>query len=129
MKDELLFRDECFRIVGACLAVHRDKGSGFIEAVYQNATEIELSLSGIPFDRQRNFQLTYRGHPLRHSYTPDLLCFDQIILELKAVKCLTDDHRAQVINYLKASQLRLGILVNFGSPGRLKWERIVLTRP
>lgn len=129
MKDPILFPDECYRIVGACIAVHREKGSGFVEAVYQDATEIELRLSGIPFDRQRNFQLSYRGFPLRHSYTPDLLCFDCIIVELKAVKSLSDEHRAQVINYLKASELQLGVIVNFGATGRLEWERIVLTRP
>ena len=128
MNDQILFREECYRIVGACVAVHREKGSGFVESVYQDANEIELKLSGIPFDRQRHFQLSYRGFPLRHSYTPDLLCFDRIIVELKAFKCLTDDHRAQVINYLKVSRLQLGVLVNFGTPGRLEWERIVWTK-
>jgi GxxExxY protein len=96
--DKLLFREECFQLVAACLAVHRDKGNGFAEPVYQDATEIELELSGIPFDPQRNFKISYRGRILRHTYTPDLLCFEKIIVELKAARCLTDEHRGQVLN-------------------------------
>lgn len=128
MPDELLFREEAYRLVGACLAVHKDKGNGFAEPVYQDALEIELELSGIPFDAQRSYQIFYRGRPLRHTYTPDLLCFETVLMELKAAKCLTDEHRAQVLNYLKVTGLQLGLLVNFGSHPRLEWERIVLTR-
>jgi len=127
MADELLYRENAYRIVGACMAVHKDKGNGFAEPVYQDALEIELELSGIPFDAQRNYQIHYRGRPLKHSYTPDLLCFDRIIVELKAAKALTPEHRAQVMNYLKVTGLQLGLLVNFGSHPRLEWERIVLT--
>lgn len=127
MSDELIFRDEVFRIVGACIAVHKDKGNGFAEPVYQDALEIELELAGIPFDPQRNYLIHYRGRPLKHSYTPDLLCFGRIILELKAVRALTEEHRAQVLNYLKVTGLPLGLLVNFGSFPRLAWERIILT--
>ncbi|HVZ65775.1 MAG TPA: GxxExxY protein [Lacunisphaera sp.] len=127
MPDDLLFRDEVYRIVGACLAVHKDKGNGFAEPVYQDALEIEMELSSIPFDPQRNYVIAYRGRPLKHTYTPDLLCFDKIIVELKAAKVLTDEHRAQVLNYLKVTGLQLGLLVNFGSYPRLEWERIVLT--
>ena len=127
MGDELLFREEAYRIVGACMAVHKDKGNGFAEPVYQDALEIELELSGIPFDAQRNYQIHYRGRPLKHSYTPDILCFDRIIVELKAAKALTAEHRAQVMNYLKVTGNQLGLLVNFGSHPRLEWERIVLT--
>ena len=129
MTDQLLYRDECCRLIGACLAVHPDKGNGFADPVCQDALEIELELSGIPFDAQRNYQIAYRGRPLKHTYTPDLLCFGQIIMELKAVQTLTDEHRAQGLNYLKVTGLQLGLLVNFGSPSRLEWERIVLTHP
>lgn len=129
MPDELLFREEVFRIVGACMAVHKDKGNGFAEPVYQDALEIELELAGIPFEAQRNYQIFYRGRPLKHSYTPDLLCYGQIILELKAARALVDEHRAQVLNYLKVTGLRLGLLINFGSHPRLEWERIILTHP
>ncbi len=125
--DDLLYRDECYRIIGACMAVHQEKGNGFVEPVYQDALEIELELAGIPFDAQRNYQISYRGRPLKHTYTPDLLCFDQIIVELKAAKALTDEHCAQVLNYLKVTGLQLGLLVNFGSYPRLEWERIVLS--
>ena len=128
MADHLLFREETYRIIGGCVAVHKDKGHGFAEPVYQDALEIEFEATGIPFDRQQNFPLYYRGRLLRHTYTPDLICFDKIIVELKAAKCLTDEHRAQVLNYLKVTGLQLGLLVNFGSFPRLEWERIVLTR-
>ena len=93
MSDELLYRDEVYRIVGACMTVHKDKGNGFVEPVYQDALKIELELTGIPFDAQRNDQIHYRDHyrdrPLKHSYTPDLLCFGKILIELKAAKALT----------------------------------------
>ena len=129
MSDDLLYRDEVYRIIGACVSVHKDKGNGFTEPVYQDALEIELELAGIPHDAQRNYQIYYRGRPLKHSYTPDLLCFEKIIVELKAAKALTDEHRAQVLNYLKVTGLQLGLLVNFGSYPRLEWERLVLTHP
>ena len=128
MSDDLLYREEAYRIVGACMAVHKDKGNGFVEPVYQDALEIELELSGIPFDAQRNYQIHYRDRPLKHAHTPDLLCFDKIIVELKAAKALTDEHRAQLMNYLKVTGLQLGLLINFGSYPRLEWERIIITR-
>jgi GxxExxY protein len=129
MNDQLLYRNECFRIVGACLAVHEDKGNGFVEPVYQDALEIELELCGVPFDPQRNYQIHYRNRPLKRTYTPDVLCYNSIIVELKAAKRLNDEHRAQVLNYLKVTGFQLGILVNFGSHPRLELPRIVLTRP
>ncbi len=127
MPDELLYRDEVYRLIGACIAVHKDKGNGYAEPVYQDALEIELELAGIPFDAQRNYQISYRSRVLKHTYTPDLLCFDKIIVELKAAKALTDEHRAQLLNYLKVTGLSLGLLVNFGSHSRLEWERLILT--
>jgi len=128
MSDELLYRDEAFRIIGACMPVHKDKANGFVEPVYQDALEIELGLSAIPFDAQRNYRIHYRDRLLKHTYTPDLLCFEKIIVELKAAKALTDEHRAQLLNYLKVTGRQLGLLVNFGSYPRLEWERIVLTK-
>jgi GxxExxY protein len=129
MAEEILFRDKAFAVIGACMAVHKDKGNGFIEPVYQDALEIELELSGIPFDPQRNYPIQDRGRELKHTYTPDLLCFGKIIVELKAVKALTDEHRAQVLNYLKVTRHNLGLIVNFGSHPRLEWERIILSQP
>jgi GxxExxY protein len=128
MPDDLLYRDDAYRLIGACLAVHKDKGHGFVEAIYQDALEIELELSGIPFERQRNFSIHYRDRPLKHTYKPDLIGFDKIIIELKAAKALNDEHRAQLLNYLKITGLQLGLLVNFSSYPRLEWERIILTQ-
>lgn len=127
MSDSILHKSEVFQIIGACMSVHSDKGNGYAEPVYQDCLEIELTHLGIPFNSQRNFVITYRNIALKHTYTPDLLCHDKIIVEIKAVKSLTDEHRAQVLNYLKVTQLQLGLLINFGSHGRLEWERIILT--
>jgi len=110
------------------MTVYKDKGHGFVEPVYQDCMEIELDHLGIPFNAQVNLPLFYRGRALNHSYIPDLLCHGKIIVEIKAVKCLIDEHRAQVLNYLKASGLQLGLLVNFGHYPGLEWERLVLTR-
>lgn len=90
--------------------------------------EIELECQGIAFDAHREIPLTYRGRTLKQRYIPDLICYDKIIVELKAVRRLTDEHRAQVLNYLNATGLRLGLLVNFGHHPKLEYERIVLTR-
>jgi GxxExxY protein len=127
MPDDLLYKNEVYHLMGACFAVYKDKGNGYGEPVYQDALEIELELSDIPFETQRNFPVLYRGRTLRHTYTPDLICYDLVLLELKAARCLTDEHRAQVLNYLKVTGLKLGLLVNFGSYPRVEWERIVLS--
>jgi GxxExxY protein len=125
---DLLFRNETYQIIGGCMTVYKDKGHGFVEPVYQDCMEIELEHLKVPFLSQVNLPLTYRQIALKHTYIPDLLCFGEIIVELKAVKQLADEHRAQVLNYLKASGLQLGLLVNFGHYPGLEWERIVLTK-
>jgi GxxExxY protein len=125
---DLIFKNEAYQIIGGCMAVYKDKGHGFVEPVYQDCMEIELEHLNIPFSAQATIPLYYRQRPLKHTYTPDLLCYGKIIVELKAVKNLIDEHRAQVINYLKASGLQLGLLVNFGHYPGLEWERIVLTK-
>ena len=112
--------------MGACFEVYKEKGCGFLEPVYQECLEIELGLRGIPFDAQFALALSYKGQQLKHAYVPDFICYGKIILELKAVSGLTDEHRAQVFNYLKATGHRLGILVNFGHHPLLEHERIVL---
>lgn len=122
---ELIFREESYRLNGAIFEVYKEKGVGMAEPVYQECLELELGLQGIPFDPQRRLALEYKGIPLKQSYIPDLLCFDKIIVELKAVTELTDEHRAQVHNYLKATGLRLGLLVNFGHFPGVQIERIV----
>jgi GxxExxY protein len=123
---ELIFREEVYQIVGACMEVFKDQG--FVEPVYQNCLEIELAHQRIPFDAQRSLDLFYRNERLKCSYIPDLVCYNRIIVELKAVKCLTDDHRKQLLNYLKATDLEVGLLVNFGNPNGLEWERMVRSK-
>lgn len=123
---ELFFKEEVYRIVGACFEVYKEKGHGFVESVYQACLEMEMELQGIPFDSQRVIALEYKGRRLDQSFKPDLICFNQIILEIKAVKDLADEHRAQLLNYLKATGLKVGLLVNFGHHPRLQWERLVL---
>lgn len=124
---ELIFKDECYAIAGACLAVYREMGCGFLESVYQECLEIELTDREIPFVAQSALRLAYRGRPLNQVLQPDLICYGAIIVELKAASRIADEHRAQVLNYLHGSGLRLGLLVNFGHHPGLEWERLVLS--
>ena len=125
MKTELLFKEESYKIVGAGFEEYREKGCGFLEPVYQECMEIELRLQGIPFVPQKPLALESKGCRLRSKHQPDFDCYDQIVLELKAVIELTDEHRAQVQNYLKATGLKLGLLVNFGHYPKAQVECIV----
>ncbi len=125
---ELLYKAEAYQMIGACMTVYKDKGHGFVEPVYQECMELELAHVGIPFEAQMALSLSYRGQQLRSTYIPDLICYGKIIVELKAVRMLIDEHRAQVLNYLKASGMQLGLLVNFGHYPGVEWERIVLTK-
>lgn len=127
MSDGIIFKDESYKIVGACFEVYRDKGCGFLEAVYQECMEIELGCQKIPFIPKKKLQLFYRGQLLHQHYEPDLICFDKIVLELKALTELADEHRAQVYNYLKATGYQLGLLVNFGHYPKIEIERIAAT--
>ncbi len=113
MKD-ILYKHESYDICGAIFAVHKELGCGFLERVYQDALEYEFRLRMIPYEREKEIQVTYKGRPLGEPYRADFVCYNKIIVELKAVKELEDVHRAQVLNYLKASGMKLGILVNFG---------------
>lgn len=122
---EILFKEESYKIIGSCFEVYNDKGCGFVEPVYQECLEIELGLQGIPFQSQQQLRLFYKGKELKQKYIPDFMCYEQIIVEIKAVSQLTDEHRAQVHNYLKATGFRLGLLVNFGNHPKLEYERIV----
>jgi len=123
---EIIYREESYRIMGACFEVYREKGCGFLEAVFQECMELELSDQCIPFYAHPLLNLEYKGRPLKQTYSPDLVCFGKIIVELKAVSKLTDEHRAQVHNYLRATGHRLGLLVNFGHFPKVEFERIVL---
>jgi GxxExxY protein len=123
---ELLFKNESFAIRGAVFEVYNEMGSGFLEPVYQECLEIEFRHRGIPNLAQAELRLIYKDEPLVQTYKPDFLCFDKIVVELKAVKELVAEHRAQLINYLKATNMRLGLLVNFGSYPKIQIERMVL---
>lgn len=122
---EVLYKEESYAIMGACFEVYNDKGPGFLEAVYQECLEIEFMLRRIPFVAQAELSLHYKGRILRKKYQPDFVCYDKIIVEIKAVSALADEFRAQVHNYLKATKFRLGLLVNFGHKDKLEYERIV----
>lgn len=127
MDNELIYKDECYAIIGACFNVYKDKGCGFLEPVYQECMEIELAHQSIPFIAKPKLPLSYRGRPLKQHYEPDFSCYGKLIVELKAVTLLADEHRAQVINYLKATGFKLGLLVNFGHYPRLEYERLANT--
>jgi GxxExxY protein len=123
---QFIFEDETFAIVGAALDVYHRLGIGFGEPVYQEALEIEFGLRGIPFEREKWLQVSYKGHELKKQYKADFLCNGQIIVELKAQTALTTIDWSQVINYLKASQLRVGLLFNFGHPRFLEKKRLIV---
>ena len=121
----LIFRDESYAIRGACFEVYKDKGCGFLENVYQECLAIELEHQNIPHIAQPTLELSYRGKTLAQTYKPDFICYDEIILELKATHHLDDSHRAQLHNYLKATNKRLGFLINFGHHPKAQIERII----
>ena len=121
-----MLEKEGYDIMGAAFEVYNTLGSGFLEEVYQQSLEIELERRHIPHRRQQELRLCYKAAPLRKTYVADLVVFGTIIVELKAVSSLIPDHYAQLMNYLKASHLAVGYLINFGNPGKLEWRRISL---
>jgi GxxExxY protein len=123
---ELIYGEESYPILGACFEVYREMGCGFLEPVYQECLEIELNSQGIVFRPQSELTLHYKQRMLQRKYTPDFICFEKVILEIKAVKELCPDHHAQVHNYLHATGYKLGLLVNFGHYPKVEYERIVL---
>jgi len=122
---ELIYEAESYAIIGACFAVYKDKGCGFLEPVYHECLEIELESQGIPFLSKPLQTLQYRGRTLLQTFAPDFLCYDKIILEIKAASALIDEYRAQVLNYLSATGCELALLVNFGHYPRLEYERLL----
>jgi GxxExxY protein len=125
-ESDLIFKEECYAIVGACFEVYKDKGCGFHEPVYHECLTIEFEHC-IPAIAIPGLSLEYRGQMRAQKYFPDFVCYQKIIVELKAVSGLNDEHRAQVLNYLKASRFQLGLLINFGHYPKLQYERIVKT--
>lgn len=124
----LLYKEEVYAIVGAAMEVYNQLGSGFLEAVYQEALAIELESHSIPFQEQQPITITYKGRPLRQRYIPDFIVYSAIIVEIKAIQQLGSGEQAQLLNYLKATGYSVGVLVNFGSTsGKLEWKRMVQT--
>jgi GxxExxY protein len=122
---ELLYKDEVYAIVGAAMEVHSELGPGFLEAVYQEALEIEFQSRNLPHFPQRELRVFYKGRILNKFYIADFSCYDGIMVEIKAQKQLTEIDEAQILNQLKATKTRVGILINFGSKGNLEWHRYV----
>lgn len=124
---ELILKDEVYQIVGAAMEVTNQLGNGFLEAVYQEAMEIELHDRGIPYVSQKRIDVYYKGNLLSKEYIADFVCYDCIIVEIKAIKGITEIEAAQILNYLKATNLPLGLLINFGTP-KMEWSRFANTR-
>jgi GxxExxY protein len=122
----IVYKDESYKIIGAAFKVYNTLGSGFLEAVYQEALEIEFQRQGIPYEREKELKISYDGIELKQTYKSDFVCFGKIIVELKAVSSLDEVHRSQVYNYLHATGYKLGLLLNFGSATELEKDRIVL---
>ena len=121
----LILGEECFRIQGAVFDVYREMGAGFLESVYQECLERELIRCRIPYESQKEIRLIYRGEALLQTFRADFLCYDQVIIELKAVKEIHPEHKAQILNYLKATGCKVGLLVNFGASPKATVDRFV----
>lgn len=124
----MIYRDECYRIVGACFEVYNRMGCGFLEDVYQECLAIEFEVQEIPFMEKPKQELAYRGRTLEQFYKPDFVCFGKIIVELKTASSFCSEDYAQVLNYLNATSFQLGLLVNFGHHPKLEYKRVILTR-
>ena len=123
---KLLFEEETYRIIGACMTVHKNLGSGFLESVYEEALRREFEKEEIPFETQKKLRVFYDGSPLDKYFKADFVCYDKIILEIKSVSFLNKTLESQIINYLKATNHEVGILINFGEKS-LKWKRFINT--
>ena len=126
---EIIYKKESYAIIGACFEVYNEKGCGFLEPVYQECLAIEFEYQRISAVAKPSLVLSYRGRILKQTYEPDYVCFEKIIVELKAVSALANEHRAQLLNYLHATGFEIGLLVNFGHYPGLEYERIARTQP
>jgi len=124
--EKIVYKDECYQIQGAVFEVYREMGCGFLEAVYQKCLEKELHQRQIPFQIKKELAVFYKKEMLNVTYVPDIICYNKIIIEIKAVKEIAPAHKAQLFNYLKATSMQLGLLVNFGSYPKSQILRIVL---
>ncbi|MDT8390945.1 MAG: GxxExxY protein [Lentisphaeria bacterium] len=125
MVEKNMFKQEGYELIGAAFEVYNEMGHGFLEEVYQECYELELNSRKIPFETQPELPVYYKKSKIGKFYRPDLYLFSGIVVELKAVKQLTDEHRAQLLNYLKASRKQVGYLINFGNAEKLEWERYI----
>jgi GxxExxY protein len=125
MNQNLIYKDEAYKIVGICMEVYNQLGKGFNEVVYADALEIEFIDNGIVYSREKKYAISYKGNILPHKYKADFIIDDIIVLEIKAIDCLVSAHTKQTLNYLAVSKLKLGLLINFGEES-LKYKRIVL---
>lgn len=123
---ELLFEEESYKIIGICMEVHKKLGTGFLESVYQEVLQKEFVKRNVPFEQQKKLQLYYDQVELKKYFIADFVCFDKIIIEIKSVQFVNSNAKQQVINYLKATNFKLGLLINFGESS-LKWKRIINT--
>ena len=123
---KLILEEETYAIVGAAMEVYYKLGSGFLEAIYQEALAIEFSLRGVSYEQQKELRIDYKGHLLDKTYFADFLCFGQIIVEIKSISQLSPHEWSQVLNYLKVSNLRVGLLFNFGNTARLEQKRLIV---
>lgn len=126
MDEKIVYQDETYLIQGAIFEVYKTVGSGFLEGVYQESLALEFRLRGIPFVEHQELFLHYKGYQLRQTYIPDFICYNKIIVELKAVSNLLPEHEAQLLNYLRITDMRLGLLVNFGAHRKVDIRRRVL---
>jgi len=122
----LLYKEETYKIQGAIFEVYKEIGTGFLEAIYQECLEQELHNRKIPYKAQQPLTILYKGNHLKQTYKPDLICYDKIIIELKAVKEIAPEHQAQILNYMKATDIKLGLLVNFNSHPKVTIKRFIL---
>jgi len=121
---ELIYKDESYQIIGCAMRVHAELGCGFLEAVYQEALEVMFQVESLPYKREPILKIQFLGKPLNKEYSPDFICYDKIVLELKAQNELVGINRAQTLNYLKAARMKVGLLFNFGAT-HLQYERLV----
>ena len=123
---KLIFEEESYAIIGAAMEVYYKLGSGFTEPVCQEALQIEFGLRKIPFEARKRLRMEYKGYELNKEHVADFLCYDSIIVEIKSLAQLTQREWSQVVNYLKVTNMRLGLLINFGSTGRLEHRRVIV---
>jgi len=123
--EEYILKNECYKVIGSCMSVHNELAAGFLEPVYQEALSYELNERRVPHEKEKLLEISYKGIILDKKYVADFVCFNELIVELKALKSLTKEHTAQVLNYLKATGFRIGLLINFGTT-KLQYKRIIL---